>query len=82
MISGHGQVDYQLHAIYIDRLDLIVLNAKKIPCLGYTPYDGVTETRIIVVNVSVTVVFTLMNIGGLLFALACLSFTIICRSNK
>ena len=49
---------------------------------GYTPYDGVTKTRIVTVNVSVTVLFTLMNIGGLLFAFTCFVFTIVCRRNK
>lgn len=51
-------------------------------CLGYTPYDGVTETRIVTVNVSITVLFTLVNSGGLLFAVTCFVFTSVCRKNK
>ena len=50
--------------------------------LGFTPYDGVTEIRIATVNLSITVLFTLMNIGGLLFALICFVFTIVCRKTK
>ena len=47
-----------------------------------TPYDGVIKSKITTVHLSVTVLFIPLNIGGLIFALICLVFTIVYRNKK
>ena len=50
--------------------------------VGLTPKDGLPESEIAVVHAPITVIFTLMNVLGLAFAITCLVFNIVYREKK
>ncbi len=49
---------------------------------GLIPYDGVPIEETVTVNVSLTVIYTLMATAGIIFTIICLSFNFIFRDRK
>ena len=46
------------------------------------PYDGVPRKEILTVHPALTAIFIIVGSVGILFAIACLIFNIICRNAK
>ena len=51
-------------------------------CLGYTPIDGVPDTKIKIIILPVTVVLVILNACGIVFGIICLMFIIYFRNKK
>ncbi len=49
---------------------------------GLVPYDGVPIEETVTVNVSLTVIYTLMATAGIIFTIICLGFNFIFRDRK
>jgi hypothetical protein len=50
--------------------------------LGHVPHDGLPESDIATVYVPVAVIFILLDVCGLAFALVCLVFNVLFRDKK
>ena len=49
---------------------------------GVIPYDGVPLEEVVSVAVSLTVIFSILNTAGIVFAVACLTFNFIFRNKR
>lgn len=49
---------------------------------GLVPYDGVPEEEYVTVGIPVTVVFILLSVAGIIFAVLCLIFNFVFRNKR